>query len=445
MKKSVIQKYLKTFTAKSLILCTCFTFVYSRNAFPVERDPPFKSYVSIPMAGNSWGVTTLKNTADIITDQGVEGWNNREVKIHSYFKPGVTGKIRLAIRARVKSGVSKLRFQFGNESKTVSINNIEFDTLAIGTFSQTDKGYQKLIISGVQKSAKNYADITDLLIYEETTDVQLTYVKDDFYWGRRGPSVHLNYLVPETAGNIGWFYSELKIPEGSDVVGSYFMANGFGEGYFGIQVNSPTERRILFSVWSPFKTDHPEQIPEDEKVILLSKGLNVKAGNFGDEGSGGQSYRNYNWKPGVSYRFLLKAVPSENNSTDYSAYFYAPESGHWELIASFKRPKTTTWLKHLHSFLENFIPENGNLSRMGIYSNQWVCNSVGEWTELNNARFTADATARKGARADYSGGVLTDSFFLKNCGFFNENCEINTLLVRRQKHEKPLIDFSELP
>ena len=31
------------------------------------------------------------------------------------------------------------------------------------------------------------------------------------------------------------------------------MANGFGEGYFGIQVNGPNERRVLFSVWSPFK------------------------------------------------------------------------------------------------------------------------------------------------------------------------------------------------
>jgi hypothetical protein len=35
---------------------------------------------------------------------------------------------------------------------------------------------------------------------------------------------------------IEWFYSELTVPEGSDVIGSYFMANGFSEGYFGIQV-----------------------------------------------------------------------------------------------------------------------------------------------------------------------------------------------------------------
>ena len=52
----------------------------------------------------------------------------------------------------------------------------------------------------------------------------------------------------------------MTIPKNNDVVGSYFMANGFAEGYFGIQVNSETERRILFSVWSPYKTDDPNSI-----------------------------------------------------------------------------------------------------------------------------------------------------------------------------------------
>ena len=445
MKKLVIQRCLKIFLAESVILCACFTSMFGQQASFIEGKQPFNGYVSIPMAGNSWAVNTFKKGKNIITGKGVEKWNTRAVKIHTYFKTGVTGKIHMAIRAHVKSGTSKLQFQFGNELKTVSISNIEFDTLTIGTFNQENKGYQKLIISGVKKSSKNFADISDLLIYEERVDSQLTFVKNDFYWGRRGPSVHLNYLLPETAGNIKWFYNELKIPEGNDVVGSYFMANGFGEGYFGIQVNSQTERRILFSVWSPFKTDHPEQIPEDEKVILLKKGAKVKAGNFGDEGSGGQSYRIYNWKPETSYRFLLKAVPSDNNCTDFTAYFYAPDTDHWELIASFRRPKTNTWLKQLHSFLENFIPENGNISRLGIYSNQWVCNASGEWTEVNKAKFTADATARKGARVDYSGGILKADFFLKNCGFFNENCVINTILLRRERHEQPTINFSALP
>ena len=30
---------------------------------------------------------------------------------------------------------------------------------------------------------------------------------------------------------------------------TYYMACGWHRGYFGMQVNSPTERRIIFSVW----------------------------------------------------------------------------------------------------------------------------------------------------------------------------------------------------
>ena len=72
------------------------------------------------------------------------------------------------------------------------------------------------------------------------------------------------------------------------------------EGYFGIQVNSATERRILFSVWSPFSTDNPKEIPDDKKIKLLRKGKDVHTGEFGNEGSGGQSYLRYQWKTGTT-------------------------------------------------------------------------------------------------------------------------------------------------
>ena len=34
-----------------------------------------------------------------------------------------------------------------------------------------------------------------------------------------------------------------------DPLWTYYMACGWHRGYFGMQVNSPTERRIIFSVW----------------------------------------------------------------------------------------------------------------------------------------------------------------------------------------------------
>ena len=85
-------------------------------------------------------------------------------------------------------------------------------------------------------------------------------------------------------------YSEIEIPEGYDQEGLFAMANGSREGYFGMQVNSIEERRILFSIWSPYITDDPNDIPEDQRIQLIKSGEDVYIGEFGNEGSGGQSY-----------------------------------------------------------------------------------------------------------------------------------------------------------
>lgn len=59
------------------------------------------------------------------------------------------------------------------------------------------------------------------------------------------------------------------------------MANGFGQGYFGIQVNSLTQRRVLFSVWSGFSTDDPNAVPAEYKVVLKKAGPGVTVNDFG--------------------------------------------------------------------------------------------------------------------------------------------------------------------
>jgi hypothetical protein len=242
-----------------------------------------------------------------------------------------------------------------------------------------------------------------------------------------------------------WFYNEVTIPEHNDVTGSYFMADGFGEGYFGMQVNSSTERRILFSVWSPFNTNDPSKIPDDQKIILLKKGSDVHTGEFGNEGSGGQSYLRYNWKAGNTYKFLLHGVPTDNNRTIYTAYFFAPELNKWQLIASFSRPNTHTYLKHLHSFLENFDPSQGWIERKAYYNNQWVKTAKDEWLPLTQMTFTGDATAQKKYRLDYAGGVENNMFYLRNCGFFSNNTTLKTNFSRSVNQTAPEINFSQLP
>ncbi|MFK5973947.1 MAG: DUF3472 domain-containing protein [Flavobacteriaceae bacterium] len=165
---------------------------------------------------------------------------------------------------------------------------------------------------------------------------------------------------------------------------------------------------------------------------------------FGNEGSGYQSYKIFNWKAGSTYWFLLKGEPVENNSTDFSAYFYAPESGQWELIATFRRPFTTTYLRGLYSFLENFVTETGYISREVDFANQWVYDTEGNWHELTKPKFTADNTAIKGARLGYVGGVNDKAFFLRNCGFFNETTAIDSFHNRKGDGIAPSIDFVPL-
>jgi hypothetical protein len=109
---------------------------------------------------------------------------------------------------------------------------------------------------------------------------------------------------------------------------------------------------------------------------------------------------------------MLKANPTGNGETDFTAWFFAPEVGKWKLIASFRRPKTDVYLTRFHSFLENFYTETGNVTRKANYTNQWIFTSKNQWIELTKMKFTADATARKESRMDYVGGAENQSFFL---------------------------------
>jgi hypothetical protein len=136
--------------------------------------------------------------------------------------------------------------------------------------------------------------------------------------------------------------------------------------------------------------------------------------------------------------------PDGKGNTLYTAYFYAPEVGDWILIASFLRPKTDTWYKRPHSFLENFIPESGHLERRVFYENQWVSDGEGNWVELTEAKFTGDDIARRGYRKDLAGGSDSGKFYLKNGGFFDFPSTLQSMHVRPAKGKKPEVDFGDL-
>ena len=421
-----------------------FFFILGPNVFAQGSSNAF----SLPLAGNTYSSLHLDGVKTI-TNNGIENWSNPEEYFTAYFRISKPGSFKIIIDPLVKiQGRSILEFTINNESKKIKFNERKKQNPLIGNWKIADTGYIALKIKGISNTQNNFPSISKLTISSTDFKGKIALVPNNegnfYYWGRRGSSVHLNYQVSDKI-NAEWYYNEITVPAGQDVVGSYYMANGFGEGYFGMQVNSEKERRILFSVWSPFVTDDPQSIPESHKVKLLKKGSDVKTGEFGNEGSGGQSYLKYNWVAGNSYKFLLRGTPKNDNTTTYTAYFFAPELDKWLLIASFNRPQTNTYLKRFHSFLENFIPEQGDISRKVLFNNQWYCDDKGNWVELNRVKFTTDDTGNKGYRMDYSGGVDHDSFYLKNGGFFSNYTKSQSVFTRPLSKRKPNIDFNKLP
>lgn len=406
--------------------------------------PALHGATRVPLHGNSY-ITTGDAKGAKIDRNGLYRWTSPGVVVSMYFKVPQKGELDLALEARNMNPSSRVSVSVGGEKFEVDINNKILSTIPIGKVNLSKAGYVKVDFQGLEKNGAEYGELINLIVDGEATKGQMAYCGDfESHWALCGPSVHLRYTLPEGV-DTEWFYNEITVPRGNDVVGSYFMANGFAQGYFGIQVNSPTERRVLFSVWSPYTgSQNPADIPEDQRIKALKSGQGVHVGEFGDEGVGGQSYLKYNWKAGQTYKFLVRVRPEGNKTTSYTAYFYSPENPSWQLIASFLRPQTDTYYKMPYSFSESFIPNEGYITRRANFTNQWVCTSKGEWIELTDAMFTYDATAEAGVRVDYAGGEVNRGYFLKNCGFFDESTPAKTTFKRRTTGKAPMINLSDL-
>ncbi|UZH55418.1 DUF3472 domain-containing protein [Salinimicrobium tongyeongense] len=409
-----------------------------------SKETPVQYTQRIPAGENSWISHNEQHDYQIITKEGIRNWNGSE-PLKTYFRISEQGELSVGLHLKTSSEKVILKATLNGVSKKIPLKNDIFGDVYLGEYPITQSGYQELILEILQPDPDVSVDINEVLLAGKAAEGDVNFVTDNFHFGRRGPSVHLRYLIPEESDKPLYFYNEIEVPEGEDVIGSYYMANGFSHGYFGIQVNSESERRILFSVWSPYDTQDPDEIPEDQKIVLLKKGDGVNTGEFGNEGSGGQSFKRYMWKTGTTYRFLLKGEPAGPDHTVYTAYFYTPEKDEWELIARFKRHKASNYLGNLYSFLENFVPATGDTARKAHYKNQWIYDKDKGWIELTKAIFTADATANQKDRMDYAGGEIDEGYYLKNCGFFNNFTQVETEFSRKENGSAPQIKFKNLP
>lgn len=412
-------------------LCLMAWLLFSVSAFAQT------SSLEIGMSGNSY--VTRQHDGARITDRGLTRWTDPKSVVSVYFYLHESTTADLSLLAK---GHSEIKVSYGKKHFKVRLDSDDFTQVPVGRISVSKPGYVRIDLQGLSMEGNSFGEVKQLVA--ANVSGKSSYVTNFAdYWGRRGPSVHLAYKLP--AGDTEWFYNEVTVPKEGETMHSYYMAAGFGEGYFGMQYNSPTERRVLFSVWSPFDTQNPKDIPDSHKIKLLRKGKDVHIGEFGNEGSGGQSYLCYPWKAGRTYKFLMQVHPDNQGNTIYTAYFYAPEEKAWRLIASFQRPLTNTWYTHAHSFLENFNPEQGYLSRKVMFGNQWARSKDGKWTRIADATFTHDATASAGVRLDYQGGETKDNrFYLMMGGFFNESVSMGTQFHCEPTGQAPEIDWEAL-
>lgn len=396
----------------------------------------------VTLSGNGY-ITAAPDGKVFIDDQRCElrNWNDAESVVSFYFRTEKSGKMNIALNA---TGHSQIEVSLMGKKKKVRLDSDFPVRVEVGTFKVKNPGYVKMDIRGVKiNKGESFGNIESVAVGGDVAPVVCVSPEFSAHFGRRGPSVHLGYTLPKE--DVEWFYNEVTVPEEGDIPSSYYMACGFGQGYFGMQNNNPHKRRVLFSVWSPYETDNAAEIPDSLRVVLLKKGENVKVQDFGNEGSGGQSYMHYDWKAGERCRFLMGIRPDGNGNTVYTAYFFDNAKGKWQLVASFRRPKITTWYTGAHSFLENFNPVMGYINRKACYGNQWARTVDGKWVPVTKARFTCDATGHHKQRLDYSGGVEGDSFFLTMGGFFNDYLNSGTTFERAGNvTEAPEIDFSTL-
>ena len=377
-----------------------FTFLLLALAARAEiRVPAFTAYGD-----------PLPDALHVSSSKGIANWSDPAEKVVWFGEMKTPGKLTAALSLTLKKdAVTKLRLSVGGAAREATATGTgEEQTVGFGEFTIAKAGYVRFELMSPNPAGDLAALVLD---GPATADAHFNMEER-----RNAASVHLHYPTPKDA-QIEWFYNEVTAVE--NPVHTFYMACGFSRGYFGMQVNGPNERRVIFSVWDSGAggnaKDRSSVAPEDQ-VQLLAKGEGVEASVFGNEGTGGHSHLVYAWKTGQPQRFVLTARVQDAAHTDYSGYFFQPEKKAWMLIASFRAPKDGKLLRGLHSFSENFGGNNGHLLRKVRYGPQWIRTVDGAWTELTEATFSHDGTG-KAARLDRFMGVEDGRFFLSHGGF----------------------------
>ena len=219
-------------------------------------------------------------------------------------------------------------------------------------------------------------------------------------------SVHLGYDTPPATAALVRMKVEQSTP------GSYFMACGWSDGYFGIQELPHGRKVAIFSVWDSDQ-DNARATPPEKQVQTLFRHPDVRVGRFGGEGSGGQSFFTFDWKIGDEIQFLVAAFPC-GTRTAYAGYLQPPGTNAWIHLVTFSTPSRDHDLRGMHSFVEDFFRNrtSAGIPRRARLGPIWTRTADGAWQEVKTAVFTADEN-RSG---NIDAGVAEGAFYLATGG-----------------------------
>jgi hypothetical protein len=220
--------------------------------------------------------------------QGVTRWTNPAVRINWYGNIRKTGEITAALSLRLPAQLeSRLELEVAGQSLPARVQGAGPDTpitVPFGTFILHHTGYHRFSLRSLNAPGQPAGNLEALTL----DGPGIADAHFNLEERRNAASVHLNYPVP-AGTNIAAFYSEVTAVE--DPTSTFYMACGWHRGYFGMQVNSPSERRIIFSVWdSGGEAVDRAKVSDENRVKLLGKGDGVYSGDFGNEGTGGHSH-----------------------------------------------------------------------------------------------------------------------------------------------------------
>ncbi len=290
-----MQTRLPRISGKDVILTCIAVFVSCLSISPAVRAaelriPAFTAY-SVPDAE---GIRISERG-------GASRWSDSEQSLNWYGLFRKTGALNVKVECKLKTGsTGKFRMRIGETLHTAEAvgKSDELVILDFGDFEISSPGYVRFQLESLNGDAESVGSIQTLILNGDAAGDAHFNLKER----RNAASVHLMYPVSRET-NIAAFYCEVTAVE--DPVTTFYMACGWHRGYFGMQVNSPTERRIIFSVWdSGNEAVDRNKVADENRVKLMDKGEGVYTGDFGNEGTGGHSHLNTCGKPEKPRSFL---------------------------------------------------------------------------------------------------------------------------------------------